>query len=555
MTPFPVNSDVTNRFFFTIFFLLTFSFSLLCYFQKSTFIVLTVSIILCYGLFRWSNSKKITVSNPNEFKVAIIGAGFSGINAAIECKRFGIPFVLFEKDKDIGGTWWANKYPGCECDIASHLYSFSFELNPNWSKKYSGQEEIRNYIKHCTKKYNIEEDIKTSHKVNQMTWDQSEKKWILEIENEKMEVFKDNFRFVILGSGPLSKPNIPKQFNEGLNIFKGCYFHTAQWREDFEPTGRKIAIIGNAASALQLVPKIANETKELFIFQRTANWVIPKLDYYYPSYVKTIFRYVPFLMTLHRWYIYWTNEITLQAVLKKGKLNNELRDKISNFIQDYFDDKDLAKKLTPNFEVGCKRILLSYDLEYYQVLKEKKAQLITDTFEIGEDGIITENKKFDVDTIIMATGFDLISDGSTTMKIIGKNGKNFHDITANKRKCYLGITTRDFPNLFVMVGPQTGLGHSSIIFMIENQVNYSIKLIRESIENGKREIEVKEETVENYYNKEINSYYSNKVWNGCNSWYRDSNGVIFALWPRHTFTYWWKCLVAQYTIFNDYEST
>lgn len=303
-------------------------------------------------------------------------------------------------------------------------------------------------------------------------------------------------------------------------MFEGKSFHTAHWDHQYDFKGKNVAVIGNAASALQIIPKLANIAQNLYVFQRTPNWILPKENYSYSKGVQFIFAYVPFAMRIYRWFLYWRSEYIFFNVFKRGPINDKLREAISLWLTKYFD-LELAKQMTPNFEVGCKRTLLSDRLEYYECFKEKKAILITDKFEIAKNYIQchgSSHKKIDVDAIILATGFN-VAPNSISINVRGRANANMNTIPNSQFRAYLGISLPHFPNLFVLVGPHTGLGHNSIIFMIENQVNYIMEVIKESVNKNAKAIEIKNSTVEAYYKKELNlSYFKDSVWNGCSSW-------------------------------------
>jgi cation diffusion facilitator CzcD-associated flavoprotein CzcO len=321
-----------------------------------------IPVLTLIGWYYWFHTKNFPANLVDNYKVAIIGTGFSGLNAAIECKNAGIPFVVFERNSEIGGTWWENTYLGCECDVASHLYSFSFELNPNWSRKFSNQREILQYMKHCVQKYGLSENIRLKHKVTCGTWDEKNAVWVVEYENANGEKCVENFRFIIAGTGPLNRPNTPMEFQEGLRTFRGQCFHTAQWDGDCDLKGKRVAVIGSAASALQVVPHLCNIAAETFVFQRTPNWIFPKENYSYSNVAKAMFAYVPFAMRFYRWYIYFHNESLFWLLFSGGWRNEKVRELVQKFLVGYFQDAKLANSFTPTYEIGCKRILLSDNL-------------------------------------------------------------------------------------------------------------------------------------------------------------------------------------------------
>lgn len=464
---------------------------------------------------------------------AIIGSGFGGLAMAIRLiQQQQYDFVILEKAADFGGTWRENQYPGAACDVQSHLYSFSFEPKHDWSKRYAGSEEIQQYILNTAHKYKLQDFCLFEHEVTAMQYDEAVCQWTLSIKN-KSDI---QAQYVVLASGPLHVPQIPHI--KGIENFKGKAFHSAQWDHNYDLTGKHVASIGTGGSAIQYLPEIAPKVKQLYAFQRTAAWVIPRDERKYLNINKRLFEKLPALRQLHRMRLYWSNEARVVPIFRPD-LMRAAQKLAALFIRLQVKDKKTAAQLTPDYIMGCKRILISN--KYYPTFNRKNVQLITDGIrEITEDAIITKNgERHPIDCLIYGTGF--ITDPRTYMKDFPCIGRDGHDLMQDWKdgaESYYGITTKGFPNLFQLVGPNTGLGHNSIIFMIEAQVEYILKLVALAEKQQANAIEVKS-SVQDQFNTRMQNDLKGTVWqSGCNSWYQQDNGKNFTLWPGYTWKYW-----------------
>jgi len=470
----------------------------------------------------------------NKLDVAIIGAGFAGVGAGIKLKQRGnTSFKIFERSNDVGGTWRDNNYPGCACDIPSNLYSYSFESNPEWSRAFSPHNEIHDYIKHCVKKYDISECIQFNTEIKKTFFDASSGYWSI-IDT------KDNIylaRVVISASGPLNQPLYPNL--KGINTFKGTSFHSLYWKHDYDLKGKKIAVIGTGASAIQFIPEVSKEVAHLTIFQRTAPWIEPKLDRENSEKTKKRFRRFPVYQKFWRELMYWFLEHRGKAQYTPNKIRAKRRATALKFIEDSIPNLELRKKLTPNYEIGCKRVLLSSN--YYPTLNKENVALVTDTIsEITANEIIdTSGEKHEIDAIIYGTGFY-----TTTYKhlyeVKGINSVSLFD-KWNKEggEAYYGMTVSGFPNFLLMVGPNTGLGHNSIIHMMESQFNYILDYLNYLEENPNMFLDVKK-VVQNQFNKKTQEQLKTMIWSdgGCTSYYlKDNNGKNTSIWPGSTLSY------------------
>jgi cation diffusion facilitator CzcD-associated flavoprotein CzcO len=463
-------------------------------------------------------------------RVIIVGTGFSGLGMAIALKKARVDdFVILEKAGDVGGTWRENTYPGCACDIRSHLYSYSFELKSDWSREFAPQEEILGYIRDCVDKYDLRRHIRFNTEVTGAEWDEPTSTW--QVTTGDGGTVRG--RALVLGIGPLHLPSVPEI--PGLERFEGTAFHSATWDHDHDLSGKRVAVIGTGASAIQFVPKIAKKTSQLTVFQRTPPWILPKPDRRFSSWEKRLFARVPLAQRAYRNLIYWQQESFVLGfehprLLRAGErlarwhLNRQVR------------DPEVRRRLMPDYTLGCKRTLVSSD--YYPVFNRPDVELNTDGIaEIGERSILTESgRRIDVDTIIFGTGFH-VTDAFDDAHIVGRDGVKIQDAWRDGMRAYLGTAVAGFPNLFMLVGPNTGLGHNSMIFMIEAQIRYVLRCLKLLGDRGS--IEVRPDAQERF-NRWVQRRSKGAVWvsGGCKSWYLDRSGVNRAAWPASTINYW-----------------
>ncbi|KAI8991772.1 monooxygenase [Mycotypha africana] len=458
--------------------------------------------------------------------------------AAIQLKKqLDITAEIFEATEDIGGTWHYNTYPGCACDIPSHLYSFSFELNPNWSKKYSDQKEIHDYMRYVAKKYGIYEQTELSTKVIRASWIEGEKKWELELQrqNAKDKLTDKNqikyFNFVFSSIGGLRIPVIPEQFKS----FTGKIIHSAFWDNNYDFTDKRVAVIGSGASAVQIIPNLAAEVKHLYSFQRTPSWVGPRYQTKHSKLLKMLFRYFPFIMRLYRACLFFYRDFRFKAW---GDANSWLarafKSNLRKHMLHLFETHgrpDLAEKLIPDFPVGCKRILISDD--YCQTLCAPNVTVITSNITGVEDNEIStlDGAKAEVDVLVLATGFDTIRIFGQ-FQVYGRNGLHLNELWDNETpKTFKTVTVHGLPNYFFLLGPGSALGHNSVVVMIESQVEFAVKMIRYMIKNKFESLEPKEKSQE-AYSSDVQRRFKGTVWTGgCSSWYINEHGNVQSLWP------------------------
>ncbi|UPK74732.1 NAD(P)/FAD-dependent oxidoreductase [Nocardioidaceae bacterium SCSIO 66511] len=478
--------------------------------------------------------------------VLIIGTGFSGLGMGIQLRKAGREdFIIVEKAGDVGGTWRDNTYPGCECDIPSHMYSFSYELNPEWSKNFSGNQEIWDYLRDVSARHGLDEKIHYGVEVTSAEWDDDRQRWtVLTDGGETYDA-----RAVVSGVGALHIPNIPNL--PGTETFQGERFHSSQWDHGVDLRGKRVAVVGTGASAVQFAPIIADQVDSLTVFQRTPPWVLPKNDKTIPQWKRSLFRSVPRAQRAYRNALYWT--IESRAIGFNGQVNIlKFAEKIvERYIRKAVDDPALQEKLIPQYRMGCKRILQSNT--YYRMFNRDHVTLVdSGVAEITTNGVVDNaGVEHEVDVIIYGTGFHVV-DALEYLDITGREGKNLGKVFEEDGvETYLGINATGFPNLFFMLGPNTGLGHNSVVFMIEQQAKYIVRFLDELDRRGASAADVRP-AAQRQFNDTVQRKLTKGIWTqgGCTSWYLDSQGKNRTIWPGFTFMYWWETRKVQAP---DYE--
>ncbi|HEX4358901.1 MAG TPA: NAD(P)/FAD-dependent oxidoreductase [Pseudonocardia sp.] len=475
---------------------------------------------------------------PVDTEVAIIGTGFSGLGMGIAMIKDGRhDFVILEKADDVGGTWRDNSYPGCACDVQSHMYSYSFEQNPGWSRLFSPQPEIFDYLRRVADKYQLRRHIRFGVEVTGARWDPEAARWVLRAKSASGAAVEYRAKFLVAGVGALHIPNIPEL--PGIERFAGRTFHSAQWDHDYDLAGKRVAVVGTGASAIQFVPEIAKQVERLTLFQRSAPWVLPKADGPVPERVRTLFRLFPPARRLYRAGVYWINETLALGFNGHPALLKGIERIGHRYLKRVVSDPVLRRKVTPNYTLGCKRVLMSNT--YYQALDGPNADVVTAGItEVREHSVVDgDGVEHEVDAIIYGTGFH-VTDSFDYLDIKGRDGR---DLAAQWRaegiQTHLGITVNGFPNLFFLLGPNTGLGHNSVVFMIESQVRYALAAMKLARRHRADAIEVRE-SAQAAFNDDIQRRLAKGVWStgGCTNWYLDAKGVNRTLWPGQTWRYY-----------------
>jgi len=463
-------------------------------------------------------------------RVAIVGSGFSGLGMAIGLKGQGIDdFVVLERGEDVGGTWRDNTYPGAACDVPSHLYSFSFAPNPHWSRTYSPQREIHAYLRHTARRFRIGPHLRLGHEVRDASWHEDSRRW--RVATTRGEFTAD---VLVLGAGALAEPVIPAI--PGLDRFAGTLFHSARWDHGHDLRGERVAVIGTGASAIQFVPQIQPRVGRLTLFQRTPPWIVPRLDHPISGRRRALFRAAPIGQRLARRAIYWRREVGALGLVYRPHLMEGAEKIARGHLEAQVADPALRATLTPTYTMGCKRILLSDD--FYPALTQPNVEVVTDRIrEIRARGVVTDDGTArPIDTIIFATGFH-VTDNPMYQRVHGRDGRALTDAWRGGPRAYLGTAVADFPNLFYLTGPNTGLGHTSMVFMIESQVAYILDCLHMMDRRGVSVVEVRPD-VQDAYNDALQRRMRRTVWtSGCASWYLDAGGRNSTLWPGFTWEY------------------
>ncbi|MGA5100761.1 flavin-containing monooxygenase [Streptomyces lavendulocolor] len=472
------------------------------------------------------------MSQHEHVRVAVIGSGFGGLGAAVRLRREGITdFVVLERADSVGGTWRDNSYPGCACDVPSHLYSFSFAPNPDWPRTFSGQRHIRAYLEHVTDTFRLRPHIRLGHEVLMMRWDNDELRW--EIETSRGTLTAD---VVVSATGPLSDPKIPDV--PGLASFEeagGKVFHSARWDHDYDLTGKRVAMIGTGASAIQIVPAIQPEVGRLTLFQRTPPWVMPRMDRAITGVERWLHRQLPLTGTARRGLLWGIRELQVSAFTKRP---NELKlvESIAKAnMARAIKDPALRAKLTPEYRIGCKRILLSS--EYYPALARPNVDVVASGLaEVqGSTVVAADGTRTEVDAIIFGTGFR-VTDMPIAERVVGADGITLAEAWKDGMESLRGATAAGFPNWMTIIGPNTGLGNSSMILMIESQLNYLADYVRQLDLLGGRAALAARPSAVAAWNRRVQARMERTVWKagGCDSWYLDANGRNTTLWPGTT---------------------
>ena len=465
---------------------------------------------------------------PDATGIVIAGAGFAGIGMGIALKRAGYhDFVILEKESDLGGAWRDNTYPGCACDVPAPLYSYSFELNPFWTTLYAPQQEIWDYLRGCAAKYGLDQHIRYDCPVERMDWDDEARRWQIAAGSGYFA------RAVVSAGGALHLPSYPDI--PGAARFGGPAFHSARWDHSAELTGRRVAVIGTGASAIQFVPGIAKQAAGLTVFQRTAPWLFPRLEAEFPARFRGTRKTAPLAARALRDAIYWLMEANALGFAVHPKLMGPAERLAQRHLEQQVSDPALRAKLTPDYTIGCKRILLSSS--YYPALQRPNVDLVTKPIaEITETAVVTaDGREHPADAVIYATGFRAIG-SVAALNVTGRDGR---ELKQEGMEAFHGITVTGFPNFFMLLGPNTGLGHTSVVFMIETQIQHVLSCLRMVARDHLETIEVRPEALHRY-NAGLHKRLRRAVWSagGCSSWYLDEDGINRALWPGFTFEYW-----------------
>ena len=469
---------------------------------------------------------------PDHVRVAIIGSGFSGLGMAIRLKQSGEDsFAVLERGPGVGGTWRDNDYPGAACDVPSRLYSFSFAPNPDWTRSFSPQPEILSYLRGCAERFGVADHLHTDCRVDKARWNGEVNRW--HIETTRGELTAD---VLVSAAGALSEPKNPEI--PGLENFTGATFHSAAWNHDQDLAGKRVAVIGTGASAVQIVPKIQPIAEHLTVFQRTPAWIIPRTDRPFTRVERAVYSRFPRVERLARAAIFWGRETYVLGFTRAQGLMR-VTDRIArSHLERQVPDPELRAKLTPEYRIGCKRILISND--FYPSLSQTNADVVTEPItEVRERAVVTaDGVEHPTDAIVIATGFQ-VTPPPIAEAIHGRDGRALSEVWDKQgMQAHRGTTVAGFPNMFMLVGPNTGLGHTSMVYVIEAQVQYVMEALRAMVTKGVATVEPRRE-VQDRFNATIKRQLDSSIWQtgGCGSWYLDQHGNNVTLWPDFTFRF------------------
>ncbi|MDE2131140.1 MAG: NAD(P)/FAD-dependent oxidoreductase [Betaproteobacteria bacterium] len=465
----------------------------------------------------------------NIWDALIVGSGFSGLAMADRLQRSGgWRFLILERDEAVGGTWRDNRYPGCACDVPSHLYSLSFAAAHDWPRRYAGHADIQAYLEAVARRFRPH--LRCNAAVTQSVFDEAQALWHVTLADGSVL----RTRFLIAGLGPLNRPALPDF--PGLEQFAGRVFHSMHWPQDLSCQGKRVAVVGTGASAIQIVPALASRVEQLTVFQRSAPWVVAKGDRPYSRFARACLRRIPGLRTLYRAWLYASQEIVGLAFLHPALMRLASR-RVSQGLGRRITDPALRQQLTPHHPMGCKRILLSDD--YYPALQRPNVTLVTDPIvRITPGGVVSaDGGEHAADVLVFATGFRHAEVPSEPV-IRGLGGKTLQHVWRERRVAYLGSAVAGFPNFFLLGGPNSGLGHNSVVFMIEAQAHWILQALRAARRRQARTIALRPGSYEKA-GREMARRSHTTVWEaGCRSWYLDEQGHNTAIWPGLSVEFW-----------------
>jgi cation diffusion facilitator CzcD-associated flavoprotein CzcO len=461
--------------------------------------------------------------------VAIIGSGFGGLAMAIECQRRGHEYTVFERADSVGGTWRANTYPGAECDIPSALYSFSYEPYP-WPNKWSEQPAIRAYLEHCVERYGLGPHLRLGTEVVEGRFDAERGRWTLRTaagDEHEAEI-------LVSATGQLSRPRRPDI--DGLDSFGGPVFHSAEWDHDVDLAGRRVGVIGNGASAVQFVPKVAEVAEQVVVFQRTPNWILPKRDRPIRPLEQRLLARWPIVRQLQRFVIWARAELVLFPLMRRRSRVRPLLERVSlAHLERSISDPETRRRLRPDYPMGARRVLISDD--YYEAIDAHGVVIETDPIDkVTDSAVVTAGgTEHEVDVLVLGTGFST-SDFLSPIELHGPDGESLGERWRHGAEAYLGMAVHGFPNLFFLYGPNTNLGHNSIVHMLESQTRYVAAAADALDREGLRSLEVRPE-VQERYNRELQRRLAGSVWSTDEeSWYL-TEGKVTNNWPGRTSEY------------------
>ena len=475
-------------------------------------------------------SATVRVQVPHT-RVAVIGAGFSGVAAAVALKREGVDFVVVERGADVGGVWRDNTYPGVACDIPSHLYSLSYAPNSDWARTFAGGTQIGAYIRAVAEEHGVLDRFRFGQELLNAGWDEEHQRW--SISTSDLELTAD---LLVDAAGPLTEPQLPAV--PGLESFPGKVFHSARWDHDHDVTGQRVAVVGTGASSIQFVPEIQPAVGHMTVFQRTPGWVIPRFDRDTTSLERRVLNRVPAATRVLRLFQFGVRDGLHYRLIRRNRVIRRVTEAVSRLhLRRQVRNPELRAKLTPDFEVACKRILISNT--WYRALAQPNVDVVASGVrEIrGSTVIGADGSESEVDTIILGTGFEVVPP-PITERIFGREDRSLADVWRARLHHYRAVEIAGFPNYFRLAGVGCGLGHGSLVFQIESQTAYLLDALRAMRQHGAASVEVSEQAQDEYM-RFLSADLQTTVWmkGGCQSWYQDANGQTASMWPRSMWSY------------------
>jgi len=496
--------------------------------------------------------RKDEIAPGTPFRVAIIGAGMSGLAAAVRLQQAGVPFVVIEKSDDVGGTWHDNVYPGCRVDVPNHFYSYSFAQKVDWPQLFSTQDVLLDYFRACADEFGLREHIRFGTEATEAVYDEERNVWTLSLRGPQGSTDTLEAQAIVCAVGQLNRPKMPEI--DGIGDFGGPSFHSARWRHDVALRGKRVAIIGTGASACQFIPPVAEEAAELTVFQRTAPWLLPTPEYHdvVPAGLTWLFTHVPFYAQWYRFWLFWTTSEGLLATVEVdddwehpersvSAANDEVREMLTLYLKEQCgDDEALFRKMVPDYPPLSKRFVRDNGI-LPATFKRENVTLETAGIErITQSGIRTrDGRDIEVDVIVYGTGFTA-SEFLVPMKVVGRGGLDLHQAWEGDARAYLGITLPHFPNFFLMYGPNTNIVvNGSIIYFSECEVDYILACLRMLFEGGHAAMDCRPE-VHDAYNERIDAENLRKAWGAAsvNTWYKNRYGRVSQNWPSTLLAYW-----------------
>lgn len=474
---------------------------------------------------------------PKHYDVIVIGAGFGGLGMGIQLKRHGRDdFIIVEQDTGVGGTWHVNRYPGAACDIPALLYCFSFAPSSQWSRRYPAQAEIESYLNQCVERFDLEPHLHLRTKVKALHWDADTQRWTVHAEQRNGESVQWTARVIANATGGLSRPAIPDF--PGLHEFQGPVMHTARWQGEISLADKRIGVVGTGASGVQVFPQLVNTAARALLFQRTPAWILPKPDRPVSARRRWLYDNVPGLRRVARALLYVQHELRAPGFTRRPGMLKALEPLALRRLHRKVADPALREALTPRYRMGCKRILLASD--FYPALQRRNAKLVTSPIaRVVADGIVTaDGEHHPLDVLVLATGFQAAEDVAPFV-VRGRDGVELSEAWRAGASAYLGTTVPGFPNLFLIVGPNTGLGHNSMVFMIESQLRYVIEALARMDAAQVGAVDAKPDVAATF-NLVLQERMKHTVWKqgACTSWYHTRDGLITTLWPWSSLAFW-----------------